>query len=429
MTARPKSRSGRASAARGLPFTARLLAAVFVVSLFPVFAYAGQSAAGESPSQAKTPILRVTPGDAATERGFIAFYNMEYVPAIADFEASLNAHPNDPYAVNHLLEGVLFEELHREGKLDAQLYLSNEFVHMQKKAPDPEAIARVNELTERATKLEEAELARNPNDVRALYARSVTRGLRATEEALVSKEWFSALRSGLGAYNDSKRILELDPKFSDAKLVVGIYNYVVGSLSWPVKVAMLLVAIHGSRTKGLELMKQAADGGGEASVDAKTALALFLAREHRYGQALVQTRWLYATFPHNFLYGLSEAGLLKSADEIPQAMEVYRKLIALGKVGEFGSQDVGPAGWGLGLLLRSKQDWRGAAEAFDTAATLPHTSPELVAQAQLAAGQMYDRAGDRDLAVSRYERVVDDSQDPKLVKQAKHWLNEPYNGA
>jgi len=37
--------------------------------------------------------------------------------------------------------------------------------------------------------------------------------------------------------------------------------------------------------------------------------------------------------------------LLKSAGEIPQAMEVYRKLIARGKAGEFGSQDVGPAAW------------------------------------------------------------------------------------
>ena len=412
-----------------MPFLVRLLACILAVSLFPAFAEASSLRAQETRAEEKAPILRVRPGDAATEQGFIHFYNMEYKPAIADFETSLAAHPNDPYAVNHLLEGELFQELHREGKLDAQLYLSNEFVHMQKKPPDPEAIGRVNDLIARATKLEEAELARNPDDVHALYARSVTRGLRATEEALVSKEWFAALRSGLGAYDDSKRILELDPKFSDAKLVVGIYNYVVGSLSWPVKMAMLLVAIHGSRTKGLDLMRAAADGGGEASVDAKTTLALFLAREHQYGKALVLTRWLYQTFPHNFLYGLSEAGLLKSAGEIPQAMNVYRKLIARGKKGEFGSQDVGPAAWGLGLLLRSKGDWRGAAEAFDTTATLPHTSSGLVAQAQLAAGQMYDRAGERSLAVSRYERVVDDSQDPKLVKQAKHWLHEPYNGA
>jgi tetratricopeptide (TPR) repeat protein len=424
----PKSPDGR-GLALAKPFVVRLLTAVLVLSVFPVFAEAGSRVAQESRAEQRSPLLRVRPGDAATEQGFIHFYNMDYKPAIADFEKSLATHPNDPYAVNHLLEGVLFEELHREGKLDAQLYLSNEFVHMEKKPPDSQAIERVNDLIARATKLEGAELARNPDDVHALYARSVTRGLRATEEALVSKEWFSALRSGLGAYDDSKRILELDPNFSDAKLVVGIYNYVVGSLSWPVKVAMLLVAIHGSRTKGLELMRAAADGGGEASVDAKTALALFLAREHKYGEALVLTRWLYNTFPHSFLYGLSEAGLLKSDGKISEAMDVYRKLIARGKKGEFGDQDVGPAAWGLGLLLRSKGDWRGAAQAFDTVTTLPHTVPELVTQAQLAAGQMYDRAGERNLAVSRYERVVDDSQDPNLVKQAKRWLHKPYNGA
>jgi tetratricopeptide (TPR) repeat protein len=353
---------------------------------------------------------------------------MEYPRAIADFERSLASHPNDPYAVNHLLEGVLFQELHREGKLDAELYLSNQFVHMKKSAPDPQAIARVEQLIQRARQLESEQLKENPNNLDALYAQSVTRGLEAVKQALVSKEWFAALRSGLGAYDDSKKILGINPNFSDAKLIVGIYNYVVGSLPWPVKLAALIVTIHGSKTKGLALIRQAAEADGEASVDARTTLALFLAREHRYRQALEMTDWLARAFPHNFLYALSRAGLLKSAGQVPEAIAAYRQLIVRGRQGEFGDQNVEPAAVNLGNLLRSKGEWRAAAAAYDSAETLPNPDENLLAHARLAAGEMYDLAGERKTAVERYQAVVKDSGDPTLVKMAKQFLAHPYRG-
>ncbi len=392
-------------------------------------ALSGLTAAGQAAqSEPKRFVMKVRPGDAATEQGFIRFYNMEYEAAIKDFEESLAKHPDDPYAVNHLLEGVLFQELHREGKLDAELYLSNQFVHMKRQEPDPRAIARVEKLTGRALELENAQLKKNPNDVDALYARSVTQGLRAVKEALISREWFTSLRSGFAAYDDSKSILEIKPDFSDAKLIVGIYNYVVGSLPWPMKMAALLVTIHGSRSKGLALIREAAESDGEASVDARTTLALFLAREHHYDQALELTDWLAGTFPHNFIFGLSRAGLLKDAGKIPESIASYRQLIEAGKKGQFGNQDPGPAAVSLGNLLRSKRDWRAAADAYDSAETLPHPDENLVASARLAAGEMYDMAGERELAVNRYQAVVKDSSDPELVDRAKELLARPYHG-
>ncbi len=382
------------------------------------------------PEQRQPPrvFLKVNPADEATEDGFLHFYNMDYDAATRDFEESLRKHPANPFCVNHLLEAVLFHELHREGKLDAQLYLSNEFVHMPKVAPDPKAMARVAELMQRARSLEQEQLAENPNDVEALYAQSVTRGLRAAEEALVGKDWFAALRSGLAAYDDSKRVLALDPNYSDAKLIVGIYNYIVGSLPWLVKAAMLLVTIHGSRSKGLALMREALAGGGEASIDARTTLALFLAREHHYGQALELIGWLYANFPHNFLYGLSEADLLRGAGKTREAIGVDRQLIADGQQGLFPYDRPGLAAMNLGDTLRSQQDWRGAAGAYHEVEKLPNSTPDLVAEARLDAGEMYDRAGDRAQAVKCYRQVIAESGDKGLASEAKKWLKRPYGG-
>jgi hypothetical protein len=41
-----------------------------------------------------------------THCGFDHLYNHEYEEAIDDFELAAQAHPNDPFAVNHLLTAV-----------------------------------------------------------------------------------------------------------------------------------------------------------------------------------------------------------------------------------------------------------------------------------------------------------------------------------
>ena len=60
--------------------------------------------------------------DAATRKGFDDFYNLEYDKAIREFEVAQQAHPNDPFAVNHTLEAVIFKELFRIGALDTEAY-------------------------------------------------------------------------------------------------------------------------------------------------------------------------------------------------------------------------------------------------------------------------------------------------------------------
>ena len=135
----------------------------------------------------------------------------------------------------------------------------------------------------------------------------------------------------LDAYDDHKRVLELAPSYSDAKLVVGVYTYIVAALPIYERVVAFLLSIKGSKTEGIEGIRQAASAGGEASVDAKTALSLFLARERRYPEALSLMRELYRSYPHNFHFGLSEADLLRSNGDVPEAVTAYRNLLGQGQ--------------------------------------------------------------------------------------------------
>jgi len=109
--------------------------------------------------------------DALTRSGFDHRYQLDYDTAIHDFELAEQAHPDDPFAVNHLLAAIFFRELYRGGALDTGLYSNNSFLNKKRIHPDPQNAARIQELTQKALKLADASIKANPNDADAYYAR------------------------------------------------------------------------------------------------------------------------------------------------------------------------------------------------------------------------------------------------------------------
>src|SRR5579859_4958988 len=66
--------------------------------------------------------------DALTRSAFEHQYQLDYDNAIHDFELVEQAHPEDPFAANHLLTAIFFRELYRNGALDTGLYSNNSFL-------------------------------------------------------------------------------------------------------------------------------------------------------------------------------------------------------------------------------------------------------------------------------------------------------------
>ncbi|HLH08354.1 MAG TPA: hypothetical protein VKW78_14035 [Terriglobales bacterium] len=371
-------------------------------------------------------ILHFHPDDTYTRTGFEEFYSQEYDKAIHQFELSLQTHPDDPYAVNHLLTGVMFKEMYRIGALDSELYSKEQFLASKQFPMDPKVKSRIAELTERAQNLEEARLKRNPNDVDALYARGVTRGLHATYLALIEKAWFSGLRAAVGARHDHERVLELDPGNNDAKMIVGMHNYVVGSLSWPVKVGASMVGLSGSRTKGIQLLYEAANGGGENSIDAKIALSLFLRREQRYSEAIQVVNSMAEVYPKNFLMALELANLYNASGQPWLAIPAFRKIVAEAQAGFFPDPHVEMAWYGLAEALRGQHDFQGAAEAYDHVLQFQRTDPDLRLRTTLGAGEMYDAMNKRNEAIQRYQQVIAADADSPRAEIARKYLKQPY---
>src|SRR5512146_1910329 len=405
-------------------FPARGLLVLFSLVIFSVTWAAAAKKEKPRPGQ-NEPVYHLQ--DAATRAGFEHFYNLEYDQAVHSFERALEEHPDDPFAVNHLLSAVLFRELYRIGALDSELYAKNSFLDKKKYPIDRKAQERIKQLSDRALQLAEIRLKQDPKDVDALYARGVTRGNRALYVALIDKAWFGALRNAVGARRDHERVLELAPTYTDAKLIVGTHNYIMGSLPWTAKVAAAVVGLGGSKTKGLQYLQEAVSGHGEASVDAKVALALFLRREERYPEALELVGSLVKGYPRNFLYGLEQALLFNAAGHAPEAIAAYRRLLAEGTEGKCPGAHLEMAAYGLGEALRGQKDYAGAAEAFEAVDDYPKVEPELVQKSDLAAGEMYDVLLKRDIALKKYQAVIAANSDSPPAELARKRLKQPHH--
>jgi len=402
----------------GFPFAGRhFLAGVLVCSLV---------AAAVAPLRGASP-TGPPAQDALTRSGFEHYYDLDYDGAVSDFERVLKAHPDDPFAVNHLLSAVFYRELYRAGALDTGLYSSNSFLVKKKFPFDPKVSAEVNELTDRALLLSGQRVAKDPQDVQALYARGLSRALRAEYLALVDKAWLAALRNAIGARRNHEDVLRLAPDYADAKTIVGVHNYVAGSLPWALKAAASLVALNGNKQKGIQYLYDAANAGGETSVDARVALALFLRREQRFEEALTLVRGLTASHPRNYLFALEEANVLKDAGRGPQSAAAYRRVLALGRQGNvYYHPHLELAAFGLGEVLRGQRDFAGAAEAYESVRESPTADSDQVEKANLAAGEMYDLLNQRELAVKKYQAVITANASSPGAEAARRYLKEPY---
>jgi hypothetical protein len=366
------------------------------------------------------------PSDPLNQTAFEHYYNLDYDAAVQDFERILAHHPNDPFAVNHLLSAIQVRELYRMGAMNTGEYANDSFIGQAHRSADPVQKERIKQLVEQAEKLEEAELARNPNNVDMLYARGVTRGQFALYTALIERAWFSALRNAVGARHDHERVLELDPHYTDAKLVVGAHNYVMGSLSFTVRMAVALAGLSGDKDKGLHYLNDAYHGNGETSVDAGIVLMVFLRREHRYSEALEIARAIGPRFPRNYLLPLEEANLLRASGKNSEAEEQYRRVWQNGREGKYGNLHYEIAALGLGDLLRSEKNYQAAAVAYELVGEVAGADLELIQKANLGAGEMYDQLQKRDLAVKKYAAVVAVNSGNAEADRARKRMKDAY---
>jgi hypothetical protein len=369
--------------------------------------------------------------DPLVREAFDHFYNLDYPGAVERFERFHAAHPGDPQPTALLLEAVVFQELYREDLLDTTFYANDGFLTgRHATSEDPKTRDRILALADEAVREADWRVSKNPYDVDALYARGWARSLKCTYLAMVERSFGAGFRLATKAKDDEMRVLQLDPDYVDAKLVAGVYEYVVGALPFPFKLLIGFAGITGSKSRGLEMLTDAGNRGVVTSIEARTVIALFLRREAKYKQAVQVVRTLKSQYPHDYLFCLEEANLRKDAGEGMAAVGAYREIVAnSARPGYFAEARLQLAYFGLGDALRGQRHFAEAAQAYEQAAWTSNVGPELKIRSLLAAGECHDMNGERALAVKDYQAAINSGPETSRADTARKRLRSPYKGA
>jgi tetratricopeptide (TPR) repeat protein len=368
--------------------------------------------------------------DPQVRAAYDRYYNLDFPAAVEDFQQFRSAHPGDPQASAYLLDALVFQELYRLDLLDTTFYANDGFLTGRHATDeDPKKRDHIFALADDAVREADWRLSKNPNDVDALFARAWVRALRCTYVAMVERGFGAGFRLATKAKDDAAHALAIDPDYVDAKLITGVYEYVVGALPWPFKLMIGFAGITGSKSTGLALLRDAGSRGVTTSMEARTAIALFLRREARYREAIDVVRGLKSQYPHDFLFCLEEANLRKDNGEGMVAVDAYRQILADGaKPGYFASAHLELADFGLGDALRGQRHYDEAAQAYEQAAASPGVGTELKIRSLLDAGQCRDMAEQRQPAVRDYQAAVDAGPGTSRADQARKYLQSPYRG-
>ena len=356
------------------------------------------------------------------------FYNLDYPGAVERFERIHEAHPGDPQATALLLNAMIFQELYRLDLLDTTFYANDGFLtgrHATEE--DPKARDRILGLADEAIHEADARIAQNHNDIDALFARGWVRSLKCAYVAMVERAYGAGFRLATKAKNDEERVLELDPDYVDAKLVTGVYEYVVGALPWPFKLMIGFAGITGSKSEGMKMLNDAGNRGVITTIESRTVIALFLRREAKYKEAIDVVHKLKKQYPRDFLFCLEEANLRKDAGEGMVAVTAYQEIIeASRRHGYFAQAQLELAYFGLGDALRGQRHFDEAAQAYEKAAGTKNVSPELKIRSLLAAGECHDMDGERELAVRDYKAAIAAGPNTSRADTARKRLRNPF---
>jgi tetratricopeptide (TPR) repeat protein len=411
----------------------------FVLLLVAVISVVAQS----SPATAQSPWLT----DAERARfeelrrsGLDALYNIDYDKAQRDFKEIVRLYPNHPGGYQLLAARLWIKTLYESRRLQASLYSSESFYSNGDDKVDPKIVTEFRNLTREARRLAEAKLKQEPKNIEALDFLANTEGLKAAFEEAVERRHFAALRDGNDAVNHHREVLKLDPKYVDAQITIGLYEYVVGSLPLPVKILAGATGFRGSKKRGLKMLEQVAQEGRWAQEDAKSVLVLLYTREKRFADVVKLTRELSAKYPRNYLLRLEMADALVSlaaqkrkekdlagaVQAEKEAFESFDEMLRDKNVRETAGRalDLIHFKYGEALLTAGYND--RAAKEFLATTKVDHAEPGLVTMAHLYAARAYDVAGKRDEAVAQYKEVLSRPNVYDAHEEAKRGMKQAY---
>lgn len=363
-------------------------------------------------------------------RGFDHFYNIEYEEALTVFRQIAAQAPREAQNHNHVAQAILYRAMLKAGALESELVSgSNPFLRRERMNPTAEEQASFDQAIQTAFSLGEAQITANPRNASAHYALAVSHGLRANYNFLVRKAWYDSLKDSTAARRHAQTALDVDPAFTDARMLLGLHDYIVGSLSWSYRMLGFLAGIHGDRDGGIRTLELVAEKGINNRSDARILLAAIYRREKRSQQAVGLLEGLIQAYPRNYLLRLELAQMFGDLGEREKAIVTIDTVAELQRRQAPGFARLKPEK--LAYLKGNLLFWfdeydRAAMELRRAAAARDQLDLNTGLMACLRLGQTLDLMGRREEARNAYQLAQQLAPGSELARECQRYLSRPY---
>jgi hypothetical protein len=252
----------------------------------------------------------VTPVDA----GFRLLYQLKFPEARAQFGSWEKQHPEDPVGYSAEAASYLFEEFNNQGVLTSEFFLDDKrLLGGIPGQPNKSLGDAFHAVVDRAQKVGQARLDRDPRDPAGLLALTMTNGMLADYTSLIEKRQLATLHLLGISEGFAQRLLAVDPGAGDAYVALGVSNYILACLPAYKRFFLRIGGVHGDKTVGIRQLEQAAASGHYLQPYAELLVALTSLREKHPLRAQALLAHLAAEFPENALFAreLAKLGALK----------------------------------------------------------------------------------------------------------------------
>ena len=191
---------------------------------------------------------------------------------------------------------------------------------------DKADLQRFIEYSDQAIEKAVALLDNDENNTEILYILGANYSYRAMAFTQEGK-FLDAVWATKKSESFLNKVIELNPRFYDAYLGLGLYNFAMGQIPKAFQWALSLAGMKGNKEKGLEYIKEAMTHGTYSRVEARFYYSQILTDFFSdYSTASNYMNSLIARYPNNLLFNYSLAVIYIKERKLDQAERILRRL-------------------------------------------------------------------------------------------------------
>jgi hypothetical protein len=238
--------------------------------------------------------------ESALDQSYRAMYNLQFDDALRTLEQAKTLDRDDPLPWMAQSCALLFREFDRLNILTSEMFTSDEkFNARTAHSWDAASRQQFENALANTEKLAQQRLARDKNDRKALFALTISNGLRADDAALIAKKNLNALSYTKSAQTYAERLLALSPDYYDAYVATGMGKYIIGGKAAPVRWFLRLGGLKGDQEEGVKELTLVAEHGHYLAPFARILLTFDDLRHKHVPEARKKLAWLNEQFPYN----------------------------------------------------------------------------------------------------------------------------------